>query len=124
MTFNLCPATEAERQESESQLGRLEEENRGRARQSTKEGDFEDQEEEEEQEEQQEDEEARMLKRASDPGCPTEQEREAHEATHLPYRSWCAECVDGRKRNPPHRRVHEELGVVPEVGMDYGIVEL
>ena len=65
VTFNLCPATEAERQESESQPRRLEEENKGRARQTLEEGDLEDQEnEEEEEEEEQEDEEARVLKRA------------------------------------------------------------
>ena len=27
------------------------------------------------------------------PGEPTKKEREEHEATHIPYRDWCAHCV-------------------------------
>ena len=30
------------------------------------------------------------------PREPTEEERMRHEATHLPYRSWCVHCVRGR----------------------------
>lgn len=55
------------------------------------------------------------------PACPTVQERRAHEATHLPYRPWCAECVQGRARGKPHVRNKEPLNeeVVPRVLMDY-----
>ena len=35
---------------------------------------------------------------------PTLQEREEHRKTHLPFRSWCRECVAGRGQNLPHRR--------------------
>ena len=34
---------------------------------------------------------------------PTKQEREEHEATPCPYRSWCRHCVRGRGRNMPHK---------------------
>jgi hypothetical protein len=38
-------------------------------------------------------EEALPAKPAKDPSAPSQAERDAHEATHLPFRSWCAECV-------------------------------
>ena len=59
----------------------------------------EDQEEEGQEEEQ---EEVKVAKPARDPRAPTKAERDAHEATHLPFRSWCAERVAGRRTNPPH----------------------
>ena len=31
-----------------------------------------------------------------DPGQPTRQQIEDHRVDHLPYRSWCPECVAGR----------------------------
>ena len=47
---------------------------------------------------------------------PTHAEWEAHQATHLPYRSWCAHCVAGRSDNPPHRRApaDREEPAIPE----------
>ena len=39
-----------------------------------------------------EEEEAATPRMAKDPSEPTRAEREAHQATHLPYRSWCAAC--------------------------------
>ena len=38
-------------------------------------------------------EEARKTKIMRDPGAPTRAEREAHAATHLPFRIWCEECA-------------------------------
>ena len=67
-------------------------------------------------------EEARRAKKARDPGAPTRAEVEAHEATHLPFRIWCEECVAGRRDNPAHLRVPREPGGVPEVGFDYAFV--
>ena len=51
----------------------------------------------------------------------TQAEREAHEVTHMPYRSWCPHCVRGRGRNTPHRQRAEEAKVsgVPKIAMDY-----
>ena len=34
---------------------------------------------------------------------PTLAEREEHERTHIPYRSWCRHCVAARASNPAHR---------------------
>ena len=34
------------------------------------------------------------------PKAPTKAEREEHEATHLPCRSWCTHCLRGRKATP------------------------
>ena len=67
-------------------------------------------------------EEARAARPARDPGAPTAAEREAHEATHLPFRIWCPECVAGRRDNPAHRKVPEDENAVPEVMLDYAFV--
>ena len=54
---------------------------------------------------------------------PTKKEREEHEATHCPYRSWCRHCVRGRGRNSLHFKKKEEerdkKGMVARVSMDY-----
>ena len=54
---------------------------------------------------------------------PTKKEREEHEATHCPYRSWCRHCVRGRGRNSPHFKKkgeeEEQEGKVARVSMDY-----
>ena len=49
------------------------------------------------------------------------QEREVHELTHIPYRSWCRYCVRGRGRNTQHRRQGDEdrRKGTPRVSMDY-----
>ena len=40
-----------------------------------------------------------------DPGDPTTSQIEDHRAKgHIPYRSWCKECVAGRSTGEPHRR--------------------
>ena len=48
-------------------------------------------------------------------------EREAHEVTHVPFRSWWPYCVRGRGRNTPHknRGGQREGRGVPKVSMDY-----
>ena len=35
------------------------------------------------------------------PKCPTQAERDAHEALHIPHADWCEVCVRGRGRNKP-----------------------
>jgi hypothetical protein len=64
-------------------------------------------------------EEARAARPARDPGAPTQAMRDAHAATHLPFRSWCEECVQGRRDAPPHLRTKRGAGEVPEVAFDY-----
>ena len=36
------------------------------------------------------------------PRVPTQEERDAHEATHIPHEEWCEICVAGRGRNKAH----------------------
>ena len=67
-------------------------------------------------------EEARPAQVARAPKGPSAAEREAHAATHLPYRSWCEWCVRHRLDNPPHRRVDASEHSVPEVHFDYAFV--
>ena len=49
------------------------------------------------------------------------QEEEAHEKTHLPYRSWCKWCVWARSRNRQHKKKDKEdkHDGVPRVAMYY-----
>ena len=49
-----------------------------------------------------EEEEARGPRMPREPYQPTEAERRLHEPTHLPFRSWCQYCVDGRLDKLPH----------------------
>ena len=56
------------------------------------------------------------------PKGPTRKEREEHEATHIPYRDWCAHCVRGRAINRQHRRTtgsEDAERKVPKISMDY-----
>mgnify|MGYP002173632995 FL=1 len=48
--------------------------------------------------------------------------RDAHAATHLPFRSWCDECVQGRRDAPPHCRQKRSAGEIPEVAFDYAFI--
>ena len=51
----------------------------------------------------------------------SKEEREAHEVTHTPYRSWCPYCVRGRGRNTPHKTQGEQQrhGDIARVTLDY-----
>ena len=69
--------------------------------------------------EEEEVEEALVAKLLRSPTAPTAAERAAHAPTHLPYRSWCDECVAGRRDNPAHRHVEHQENSVHEVMMDY-----
>ena len=50
----------------------------------------------------------------------SKEERETHELTHTPYRSWCPHCVKGRARGSPHvsRAEAAKRGGVPKIAMD------
>ena len=57
---------------------------------------------------------------AKSPGSPSHEDRERHNATHLPYRNWCPICVQARGREDDHRRAKEkDEGTVPTIVMDY-----
>ena len=51
--------------------------------------------------------------------APTAAEREEHNRTHLPYRSWCPVCIAGRGVADHHRKSEEEERTQPEVAFDY-----
>ena len=55
------------------------------------------------------------------PKGPSKQEREDHEQTHYPYRSWCKHCVKGRGREDRHNRKakEDEKPEIPTIAMDY-----
>ena len=50
------------------------------------------------------------------PSEPTQQERELHDLTHVPYQPWCTICVSAKGRADHHRR--KELRS-PVVQIDY-----
>lgn len=84
----------------------------------------EDKEGEKEDSESEEDEKIRGKARTA-PEEPSEQEREPHEMTHLPYQAWCPHCVAGKAPNEAHRKQATEEskmiepGEVPRIGIDF-----
>ena len=65
-------------------------------------------------------EECAPVRLAPDPGEPTAEEVESHRTTHLPYRSWCEDCVKGRGSGEQHRS--GPAGRVPVISCDYLLV--
>jgi hypothetical protein len=67
-----------------------------------------------------EQEEANTARPLREPRLSTRAERAAHEATHLPFRSWFSGCGAGRRDNPPHGAIKEdEESTVPYIMVDY-----
>ena len=64
---------------------------------------------------------ARRAKVRAAPGEPTKAERDRHNATHLPYQSWCKFCVKGRGRRTAHFRKADKMNKseVPVIVFDY-----
>ena len=57
--------------------------------------------------------------RAGPRNKPTQREREEHEATHVPFRDWCAHCMIGRGRtHHRHGLFLHENGICPECPSD------
>ena len=63
----------------------------------------------------------RATQRLQDPKEPSKEEREEHEKTHLPYRSWCRHCVRGRGKHRAHRDGAQEVAM-NEIHLDYGFL--
>ena len=65
--------------------------------------------------------EAEVQRAAVDPGQPTRGQREEHNLTHFPFRSWCRACVLGRAKDKPSRTIKAQFAesVLPRVRMDY-----
>ena len=59
------------------------------------------------------------IKVAKDPGAPTPEEVAEHDPTHLPYRSWCPECVRARGKATGHFKLGPEEKTVPGMHIDY-----
>ena len=57
------------------------------------------------------------INKASNPRLPCAADVEEHNRTHIPYRSWCKWCVEGRGRGEQHRT--SPGSSVPIVGLDY-----
>lgn len=53
---------------------------------------------------------------------PTEEEVERHNITHVPYRSWCKHCVQGKGKSRAHKRLKGRVRNVPTVSIDYGFM--
>ena len=60
----------------------------------------------------------RDVKKMQDPVKPCQSDIDDHNITHLPYRSWCAQCVMGRGKEMPHCRSAGD-GVLPEIHCDF-----
>ena len=56
---------------------------------------------------------------ALDPGLPTEKELDGHKADHLPYRSWCRECVESKAPAEAHRRGVGNTRRIHATAVDY-----
>ena len=59
--------------------------------------------------------------RAGPRNKPTQREKEEHEATHVPFRDWCAHCMMGRGRTHHHvaKQKSEDQSRRPIIAMDY-----
>ncbi len=57
-------------------------------------------------------------RRLGDPVLPSAQEASSHNCTHLPYRSWCKWCVQGRGVGTQHYGRNGK-STIPRVGLDY-----
>ena len=63
----------------------------------------------------------RVLKKMQNPMLPSKPEREMHELTHVPFRSWCEHCVRGRGEGVRHE-AGKEMPEQTEVHMDFFFV--
>ena len=63
----------------------------------------------------------REVKKVKDLAKPSPDKIEAHERTHLPFRSWCEACVKGRGKEEACRKVDGGGGErnLPEVHFDF-----
>ena len=61
---------------------------------------------------------SREVKRIQSPMKPSQSEVDEHSITHLPFRSWCSQCVMGRGKETPHLRAAGNGGLL-EVDFDF-----
>ncbi|MDE0892834.1 MAG: hypothetical protein OSB14_11680, partial [Planctomycetota bacterium] len=60
----------------------------------------------------------REIKGIRAPPMPTQEEIDLHRVSHLPYRSWCSECVEAFAREWAHKD-REVARTIPLVSCDY-----
>ena len=54
------------------------------------------------------------------PAEPTQKEIDEHEPLHIPFRSWCPECVAGGAKATPHvKTTGDDVKSVPCIHLDY-----
>ena len=53
------------------------------------------------------------------PPLPTQSQLDEHRIDHLPYRSWCPECVEGFGREAAHTSHQNQARWVPVISCDY-----
>ena len=58
-------------------------------------------------------------KRMRTPQAPTQSELDEHGIDHLPYREWCADCVEGFGREDAHTSSEVKATWIPVVSTDY-----
>ena len=79
----------------------------------------------EQEEDEEEAEEAQRPMLVTSPDDPTQEERDLHDATHLPPRSWCRVCLEARAREDGHFRQGESRKAqgVPIISLDYAFID-
>ena len=70
--------------------------------------------------------EAEQPRMVTSPKTPTQPDRDEHELTHCPPRSWCDHCVRGQAKDDPHRLVTDPCfkdSSVTRISMDYAFLK-
>ena len=64
--------------------------------------------------------EVQPMKAMQTPYTPTASELAEHRISHMPYRSWCSECVEAFGREAPHTSTAESRAAwTPVISCDY-----
>ena len=64
-------------------------------------------------------EEVQPLASAKTPQMPTLSQLREHRETHIPYRCWCEECVEGFGKEAPHLKNNQGGRTIPLISCDY-----
>ena len=67
-------------------------------------------------------EEIEPIRIAKTPAKPDEATVAEHKKTHIPYRSWCSECVEGRGLGEQRGRHAGRSHTIPRVGVDFWFI--
>ena len=100
--------SECAEDESLMPVGQEESEDQNQGSEDRREGQDQGDDDDDDHEDQDAEEEARNPRGARDPGQPSQQEREDHERTHIPFRPWCEACIRGKSKRRPSRTIAGE----------------